>query len=102
MTDNREFNLLERRWLSERTSERREELLREIAEAELQYALKYGIYRDLVTGDRTEVGLSREKTRNRMRTRRLQHRCIGLPVRGRASKSVKKKKNQRTRDVESS
>ena len=62
MTENREFHLLERRWLSERNSERRAELLREIEEAELQYAIKYGIYRDLVTGSRTEVGLSRENS----------------------------------------
>ena len=99
MTENREFDLLERRWLSERTSEGQEELLREIEEAELQYAIKYGIYRDRVTRSRTEAGLSKEKTRNRMRTRRLQHRCIGLPIRGRASKKIKKKRNPRCRIV---
>ena len=53
MTGNRNFDRLERRLLSERNSERQEEFFREIEEAELQYAIKYGIYRDLVIGSRT-------------------------------------------------
>ena len=59
MTGNRNFDLLERRLLSERDSEREEEFLREIDEAELQYAIIYGTYREFVIDSRTEGNSAR-------------------------------------------
>ena len=97
-----EFDLLERRWVSEKNLDRKNQLLQDVFDAEVQYAQSYGIYDDLVTGNRTVESVSKRKTHNRQQTRRKQERCIGLPVKGRASKRMKKKKKPRCRiDVES-
>ena len=41
-------------------------LFQELKDAELNYALRYGVYRHLISGHETERGLARRKTHNRM------------------------------------
>ena len=92
-----EFHTLEQRWKTEENETKKYELQRAVSDLEVKYAVTHGVYRDLLTGERTEEGLAKEKTRNRMRTRREQKRCIGLPVKGRASQPKKKRRKQRDR-----
>ena len=91
------FDVLERRWFSEIDPERRAQLYRAVQDAEVQFAITCGIYGDLVFGNRSLVSISKEKTPNRMRTRRKHQRCIGLPVEGRASMRMEKKRKPRCR-----
>ena len=84
-----EFGLLENQWHWEKDEVSKMELYKQIEDAEMSYALEYGIYHDIVTGQQTERAIAKQKTRNRMRTRLKNHRCIGLPVHGRATQSKK-------------
>ena len=55
-------------------------LYKKLEEEEIAYSLKKGLYRHLVRPDQSEVSFVKDKTRNRMRTRRKNNRCIGLPT----------------------
>ena len=91
------FEKLETDWLHERDPLQQQSLYSSVQEAEVAFALKYGIYSDLVTGNQTELSVAKDKTRNRMRTRLKNECCIGLPVKGRAVKRTKRIKIPRSR-----
>ena len=93
------FDRLERRWVAEAETGavQAAETLREIQEMEVEYAVRFGIYRDLVSGNKTELGIARAKTHNRMQTRKRNLKVIGLPVKGRAVLSKKKERKPRQR-----
>ena len=91
------FGALENQWLNEPDSLQQETLYKSIFEAEVAFAVKFGIYSHLITGNQKEVSVAKDKTRNRMRTRLKNKCCIGLPVQGRAMKREKTKKVVRMR-----
>ena len=86
------FGALENQWLNEPDSLQQETLYKSIFEAEFAFAVKFGIYSHLITGNQKEVSVAKDKTRNRMRTRLKNKCCIGLPVQGRAMKREKLKR----------
>ena len=83
------FEALENQWLNEPDSLQQENLYKSIFDAEVAFAVKFGIYSHLITGNQKEVSVAKDKTRNRMRTRLKNKCCIGLPVQGRAMKREK-------------
>ena len=86
------FGGLENQWLNEADSLQQQTLYKSIFEAEVAFAVKFGIYSHLITGNQKEVSVAKDKTRNRMRTRLKNKCCIGLPVQGRALKREKTRK----------
>ena len=86
------FEALENQWLNEPDSLQQENLYKSIFDAEVGFAVKFGIYSHLITGNQKEVSVAKDKTRNRMRTRLKNKCCIGLPVQGRAVKREKLEK----------
>ena len=66
---------------------------------EVEYALAYHIYQDLLTGETTERALANEKTRNRNQTRIRANpkQAIGLPIKGRAGAKRNQKRKPRHR-----
>ena len=96
------FLALEDRWFRAFDAEERRQLCRMVYEAEVDYALYYGIYCKILVGYQTLEGVTKIKTRNRHQTRKRQQRCIGLPEEGRAAMILTKNKAPRCRlDVES-
>ena len=86
------FAVLENRWLHETNMLQQQSLYKAVFEAEVAFAVEFGVYADLITGNKTVLSIAKDKTRNRMRTRLKNNRCIGLPVSGRAVKRKKENK----------
>ena len=91
------FDTLENQWLNEPDSLQQEILYKSVFHAEVTFAVRFGIYSHLVTGNQQEVSIAKGKTRNRMRTRLKNKCCIGLPVLGRALKKQKPLNKKRMR-----
>ena len=60
------FAALENQWLNEPDSLQQENLYKSIFDAEVAFAVKFGIYSHLITGNQKEVSVAKDKTRNRM------------------------------------
>ena len=78
--DDHDFGILENKWHQEKNLTEKERLYKKVEEAEIAYSLKKGLYRHLLRPQQSEVSFVKDKTRNRMRTRRKNNRCIGLPT----------------------
>ena len=91
------FANLEERWLHETDPTKKENLKHAVTEAEIAFALRFRIYAEILTGNEQEDSIAKKKTRNRMRTRVKENRCIGLPVKGRAKRRHKTRKVLRSR-----
>ena len=91
------FVFLENRWLHETNMLQQQSLYKAVFEAEVAFAIEFDVYADLITGNQTVLSIAKDKTRNRMRTRLKNNRCIGLPVSGRAVKRKKRKQVPRSR-----
>ena len=74
------FGILENKWHQEKNLMEKRRLYKELEKEEIAYSLKKGLYRQLVRPNHSEASFVKDKTRNRMRTRRKNNRCIGLPT----------------------
>ena len=98
--DVKRFGMLENAWLLEKNCWRKEELYYQLQDLENEYAVRHHIYRDLLTGNETEEGFAKKKTRSRMRTRLKENRCIGVPtVKGGACRTNRENKKRRWKKV---
>ena len=91
------FGALEERWLNEVDPSRKETLKNVLFETEVAFALRFAVYRKIVVGNQDEEAQTKKRTRNRMRTRVENNRCIGLPGKGRASKRTRIRRVPRSR-----
>ena len=91
------FVALEERWLNEVDPLRKEKLQKAVFEAEVAFALRFAIYREIVVGNQEEEAQAKVRTRNRMRTRVQDNRCVGVPEKGRASKRARIRRAPRSR-----
>ena len=91
------FVALEERWLNEVDPLRKEKLHKAVFEAEVAFALRFAIYREIVVGGQDEEAQAKVRTRNRMRTRVQNNRCVGVPEKGRASKRARIRRVPRSR-----
>ena len=91
------FVALEERWLNEVDPLRKEKLHKAVFEAEVAFALRFAIYREILIGGQDEEAQAKVRTRNRMRTRVQNNRCVGVPEKGRASKRARIRRAPRSR-----
>jgi len=96
-----EFLALEQDWQKEGNVEKKRRLYKEVENAEVTYANRFHIYDDLRTGKQSMVNFAKDKTRNRMRTRLKNNRCIGFPEMGRAIPRKRKRASRVRVDPES-
>ena len=86
------FRTLENQWLNEKDPLQQQILYESINDAEIAFAVRFGVYSPLIRGNQEELSVAKNKTRSRMQTRLKYKCCIGVPVQARAVKRQKTRK----------